>query len=104
MSAPRPVFSSTGKSSASVERRGANPVNSGRMSAASLASLHVAVLMGGISAEREVSLVSGAACADALDRLGARVSRIDAGRDLATVLGKLRPDVCFNALHGEWGE
>ncbi len=74
------------------------------MSAASLASLHVAVLMGGISAEREVSLVSGAACADALDRLGARVSRIDAGRDLATVLGKLRPDVCFNALHGEWGE
>jgi D-alanine-D-alanine ligase len=74
------------------------------MSAASLASLHVAVLMGGISAEREVSLVSGAACADALDRLGARVSRIDAGRDLAAVLAKLRPDVCFNALHGAWGE
>jgi D-alanine-D-alanine ligase len=74
------------------------------MSAASLASLHVAVLMGGISAEREVSLVSGAACADALDRLGAKVSRIDAGRDLAAVLSKLRPDVCFNALHGAWGE
>ena len=74
------------------------------MSAASLANLHVAVLMGGISAEREVSLVSGAACADALDRLGARVSRIDAGRDLAAVLTRLKPDVCFNALHGEWGE
>jgi D-alanine-D-alanine ligase len=74
------------------------------MSATSLASLHVAVLMGGISAEREVSLVSGAACADALDRLAAKVSRIDAGRDLATVLTKLRPDVCFNALHGAWGE
>jgi D-alanine-D-alanine ligase len=60
--------------------------------------------MGGISSEREVSLVTGEACAKALDRLGARVSRVDAGRDIATVLGELRPDVCFNALHGEWGE
>jgi D-alanine-D-alanine ligase len=68
------------------------------------ASLHVAVLMGGISAEREVSLVSGAACADALDRLGVRTSRVDAGRDLAAVLTSLKPDVCFNALHGAWGE
>ncbi len=65
---------------------------------------HVAVLMGGISPEREVSLVSGAACADALDRLGATVTRIDAGRDLAEVLARLRPEVCFNALHGQWGE
>jgi D-alanine-D-alanine ligase len=72
--------------------------------APSVSHLHVAVLLGGISAEREVSLVTGAACADALDRLGARVSRIDAGRDLAEVLGRLRPDVCFNALHGAWGE
>lgn len=65
---------------------------------------HVAVLMGGLSPEREVSLVSGAACADALERLGAKVSRVDAGRDIAAVLTSLKPDVCFNALHGEWGE
>jgi D-alanine-D-alanine ligase len=69
-----------------------------------LAGRHVAVLMGGLSAEREVSLSSGRACADALDRLGARVSRIDAGRDIAAVLTALAPDVCFNALHGAWGE
>ena len=69
-----------------------------------LADRHVAVLMGGLSAEREVSLTSGAACADALVRLGARVSRVDAGRDIATVLTALAPDVCFNALHGAWGE
>jgi D-alanine-D-alanine ligase len=69
-----------------------------------LAGHHVAVLLGGISPEREVSLVSGAACADALERLGARVSRVDAGRDIAAVLTRLQPDVCFNALHGVWGE
>ncbi len=69
-----------------------------------LADRHVAVLMGGLSAEREVSLTSGAACADALVRLGARVSRVDAGRDIAQVLTALVPDVCFNALHGAWGE
>jgi D-alanine-D-alanine ligase len=71
---------------------------------APLAGKHVAVLMGGISSEREVSLVSGRECADALERLGARVSRVDAGRDIAQVLTQLKPDVCFNALHGEWGE
>ncbi|MDP3384198.1 MAG: D-alanine--D-alanine ligase [Phenylobacterium sp.] len=70
----------------------------------SIAGKHVAVLLGGLSPEREVSLVSGAACADALERLGARVSRVDAGRDLAQRLTELKPDVCFNALHGEWGE
>ncbi|HXQ10740.1 MAG TPA: D-alanine--D-alanine ligase, partial [Caulobacteraceae bacterium] len=69
-----------------------------------LESQHVAVLLGGLSSEREVSLVSGAACADALERLGARVSRIDAGRDIAQVLTALKPEVVFNALHGEWGE
>ncbi|MDZ4053306.1 MAG: D-alanine--D-alanine ligase, partial [Phenylobacterium sp.] len=69
-----------------------------------IAGKHVAVLLGGLSPEREVSLVSGAACADALERLGARVSRVDAGRDLAQRLTELKPDVCFNALHGEWGE
>ena len=65
---------------------------------------HVAVLLGGLSSEREVSLVSGAACAGALENLGAKVTRVDAGRDLAQVLTALKPDVCFNALHGEWGE
>lgn len=69
-----------------------------------LAGRHVAVLMGGPSSEREVSLVSGRECADALERLGAQVTRVDAGRDLAQVLERLKPDVCFNALHGEWGE
>jgi len=60
--------------------------------------------MGGLSSEREVSLVSGRECADALERLGAKVNRIDAGRDLAQVLTANRPDVVFNALHGAWGE
>jgi D-alanine-D-alanine ligase len=66
--------------------------------------LHVAVLMGGLSSEREVSLTSGKGCADALEGQVARVSRVDAGRDLAAVLTELKPDVVFNALHGEWGE
>ena len=69
-----------------------------------LSELHVAVLMGGLSSEREVSLSSGGKCADALEGQVARVSRIDAGRDLAQVLAELKPDVVFNALHGEWGE
>jgi D-alanine-D-alanine ligase len=69
-----------------------------------LSGRHVAVLLGGLSSEREVSLVSGRECADALERLGAKVSRVDAGRDLAQVLARLKPDVCFNALHGAWGE
>ena len=72
--------------------------------AALLSGHQIAVLMGGLSSEREVSLVSGAACADALERLGAKVTRVDAGRDLAQVLAGLAPDVCFNALHGAWGE
>jgi D-alanine-D-alanine ligase len=65
---------------------------------------HIAVLMGGLSAEREVSLDSGAACAGALESLGYRVTRLDAGRDLAQRLTELAPDACFNALHGRWGE
>ena len=65
---------------------------------------HVAVLMGGWSAEREVSLRSGAACADALEQAGYRVTRIDVGRDIAHRLAEVRPDACFNALHGRWGE
>jgi D-alanine-D-alanine ligase len=65
---------------------------------------HVAVLMGGLSAEREVSLSSGQACADALESAGYQVTRIDAGRDLAAQLRTANPEVCFNALHGRWGE
>ena len=65
---------------------------------------HVAVLMGGWSAERPVSLNSGKGCADALEARGYRVTRVDVGRDIAEVLAKLRPDVAFNALHGPDGE
>jgi len=65
---------------------------------------HVAVLMGGWSAEREVSLRSGQACADALERTGFRVSRVDVTRDVATVLAGLKPDVALNMLHGHPGE
>ncbi len=67
-------------------------------------SKHVAVLMGGWSAEREVSLRSGNACADALERQGFRVSRIDIERDIANVLQGLKPDVACNLLHGTPGE
>ena len=65
---------------------------------------HVAVLMGGWSAERPVSLNSGRGCADALEGAGYRVTRIDVDRDIADVLAKLKPDVAFNALHGRVGE
>ncbi|MFO1089172.1 MAG: D-alanine--D-alanine ligase [Hyphomicrobiales bacterium] len=67
-------------------------------------STHVAVLMGGWSAEREVSLNSGTACAAALREGGFRVTEIDPKRDVAQVLAQLAPDVVFNALHGKWGE
>src|SRR3546814_3730171 len=60
--------------------------------------------MGGGSAEREVSLVSGAGIADALERLGHRVTRIDMARDVAQRLAEAAPDVVFNALHGTPGE
>ncbi|WP_323037330.1 D-alanine--D-alanine ligase [Pararhodobacter sp.] len=60
--------------------------------------------MGGISAEREVSLSSGRMCAAALREAGYTVVEVDAGRDLAQRLAALRPDVVFNALHGRWGE
>jgi D-alanine-D-alanine ligase len=67
-------------------------------------SKHVAVLMGGWSAEREISLRSGKACADALARRGHRVTRIDVGRDIAAVLTTVKPDVALNMLHGRPGE
>ncbi|MER2536281.1 MAG: D-alanine--D-alanine ligase [Rhizobiaceae bacterium] len=69
-----------------------------------MASKHVAVLMGGFSSERPVSLASGKECADALEAKGYRVTRVDVGRDVAAVLGELQPDVAFNALHGPFGE
>ncbi len=65
---------------------------------------HVAVLMGGWSAERPVSLVTGKGVAKALRDEGFKVTEIDVSRDIADVLAKLKPDVCFNALHGQWGE
>ena len=66
----------------------------------------VAVLKGGWSAEREVSLTSGAAVETALAEAGYRVTSIDVTRDLSALLASLnpRPDVVFNALHGRWGE
>lgn len=67
-------------------------------------SRHVAVLMGGLSAEREVSLTSGRAAAAALEAKGYRVSTIDAGRDLCQKLSAVKPDVVYNALHGPYGE
>jgi D-alanine-D-alanine ligase len=70
----------------------------------SRASLKVAVLMGGPSAEREVSLVSGRECARAMRGEGFEVVEVDAGPDLALRLAEIAPDVCFNALHGRWGE
>jgi len=66
--------------------------------------LHIVVLMGGWSAERQVSLLSGTGCADALERLGHRVTRIDMGRDVAARLAEAAPDLVFNALHGTPGE
>lgn len=65
---------------------------------------HIAVLMGGWSPEREISLVSGAQCLQALEHLGYRVSPLDVSRSVAQDLTKLAPDVCFNALHGSGGE
>ncbi|MSP43902.1 MAG: D-alanine--D-alanine ligase [Alphaproteobacteria bacterium] len=68
------------------------------------AARHIAVLKGGWSAEREVSLVSGAKCAEALRLEGYRVSEVDVGDSVARILDTLKPDVAFNALHGRWGE
>jgi D-alanine-D-alanine ligase len=69
-------------------------------------SKHVAVLMGGWSAEREVSLVSGAAVAKSLKAQGHKVTTIDIGRNVSELLDALhpRPNVVFNALHGRFGE
>jgi len=65
---------------------------------------HVAVLMGGWSAEREVSLRSGKACADALVRRGYHVTALDVTPQVATALAAIKPDVALNVLHGRPGE
>ena len=65
---------------------------------------HVAVLLGGPSVEREVSLVSGREVASALRAEGFEVSEVDAGPSLVADLQAMKPDVVFNALHGRWGE
>ncbi len=66
---------------------------------------HIAVVMGGLSDERDISLQTGTRVADALEQGGyRRVIRIDMGRDIDVVLRQARPDVVFNALHGTYGE
>ena len=65
---------------------------------------HVAVLMGGWSSERAVSLSSGEACSGALERAGYKVTKVDVDRNIVAVLQDLKPDVIFNALHGPFGE
>jgi D-alanine-D-alanine ligase len=69
-----------------------------------MTSKHVAMLYGGLSSERPVSLSSGKACAEALEQVGYRVTLVDVGHDVASVLMELAPDVAFNALHGPFGE
>lgn len=69
-----------------------------------MAKKHVAMLMGGVSSERPVSLSSGNACAAALEAEGYTVTRVDVGHNVGAVLAELRPDVAFNALHGPYGE
>lgn len=65
---------------------------------------HVAVLMGGLSSEREISLLSGRAASDALTELGYKVTDIDVGRNVAEQLQQTAPDVALIALHGRYGE
>lgn len=65
---------------------------------------HIAVLMGGWSVERDISLITGNACADALEAQGFTVTRVDADRRITDRLHEIKPDIAFNALHGRWGE
>ncbi len=67
-------------------------------------SKHVAVLMGGLSSEKEVSRMSAKGVIEALGRLGYKATPVEVGRDVAKVLADLKPDVVFNALHGTYGE
>ena len=81
-----------------------NPEHEADVGQSSGKASRVAVLMGGPSAEREVSLVSGRECAAALRDEGFEVIEVDAGPDLPERLADIAPDVVFNALHGRWGE
>ena len=74
------------------------------MPSVGLGGLHVALVYGGMSAEREVSIMSGNVVLDAMKQMNYRVTPIDMGVDIAEVLHKLNPDVVFNALHGTFGE
>ncbi|SFE28526.1 D-alanine-D-alanine ligase [Sulfitobacter brevis] len=74
------------------------------MGTSSRTSPTVVVLLGGPSAEREVSLSSGHACAAALRERNYNVVEVDAGRDLCAILTEIKPDVVLNCLHGRWGE
>ncbi len=74
------------------------------MTEATKAGPHVAVLKGGWSAERDVSLVTGKECGQALRDEGFVVTEIDVGQDIAQILVQLKPEIVFNALHGQWGE
>src|SRR5918998_5337102 len=69
-----------------------------------MAQKHVAVLMGGWSAEREVSLSTGRGCCAALESVGYKVTPVDVQPDIGRVIQAVRPDVAFNALHGRFGE
>ena len=64
----------------------------------------VMLISGGISAEREISLISGQEVAKSLDRLGYEIVNIDANQNLLEEIKKTKTDVIFNALHGTWGE
>ena len=66
--------------------------------------MHVVLLKGGYGSEREISLKSGDTCSIALKENGFKVSEIDFNQSIATELTILKPDVCFNALHGQYGE
>ena len=74
------------------------------MGVSSKSHLKVVVLVGGASAEREVSLSTGRGCAAALRGEGYEVLELDAGSDLVERLKEIKPDIVFNALHGRWGE
>ena len=66
--------------------------------------MHIVLIKGGYGAEREISLKSGETCAVALKENGFKVSEIDFNQSIANELTILKPDVCFNALHGQYGE
>ena len=66
--------------------------------------LKIMLISGGISAEREVSLISGKEVEKSLDRLGFEIIKVDANPDLLHEIKKSKPDIIFNALHGTWGE